>query len=84
MRDLTRGSIPGHLLETTRFIPVTMLFQTATIVIDIVLAPILIFGWLTHRPLGVAGAALASFIAIAIPRSGSRAGTASSCAGSGC
>ena len=43
-----------------------MIVQTATIIINMVLAPILIFGWFTHRPLGVAGAALATFIAIAI------------------
>src|SRR5439155_4159315 len=29
------------------------------------LAPILIFGWVTHHPLGVAGAALATLIAVA-------------------
>ena len=41
-----------------------MVVQTATIVINIVLAPVLIFGWGTGRPLGVAGAALASLLAI--------------------
>lgn len=40
------------------------LIQIATVVMNIVLAPVLIFGWGTGRPLGVAGAALASFIAI--------------------
>ena len=43
-----------------------MVVQTATVVLNMVLAPFLIFGWVTHRPLGVAGAALASFIAVAI------------------
>jgi len=36
------------------------------VLINMVLAPILIFGWFTHHPFGVAGAALASLIAIAI------------------
>jgi putative MATE family efflux protein len=43
-----------------------MVVQTGTIIANIVLAPILIFGWGTGRPLGVAGAALASLIAIAM------------------
>ncbi len=43
-----------------------MVVQTATIIINIVLAPILIFGWLTHHPMGVAGAAVATFVAVAI------------------
>ena len=38
--------------------------QVATVLLNIALAPTLIFGWLTGRPLGVAGAALASLIAI--------------------
>ncbi len=43
-----------------------MVVQTATVVINIVLAPILIFGWGTGTPLGVAGAAIASLVAIVI------------------
>jgi putative MATE family efflux protein len=43
-----------------------MIVQTATIIINIVLAPILIFGWGIGRAYGVAGAALATLIAIAI------------------
>jgi putative MATE family efflux protein len=41
-----------------------MVIQSATIVVNIALAPVLIFGWGTGHPLGVAGAALASFVAV--------------------
>ena len=43
-----------------------MLVQVVTVAINIVLAPILIFGWGTGRPFGVAGAAIASLVAIAV------------------
>jgi MATE family, multidrug efflux pump len=42
-----------------------MVVQTGTVILNMVLAPFLIFGWVTHHPLGVAGAALATFIAVA-------------------
>lgn len=41
------------------------MIQVATVMLNIVLAPVLTVGWLTGHPLGVTGAALASFIAIA-------------------
>jgi putative MATE family efflux protein len=41
-----------------------MLIQSGTVIVNMVLAPVLIFGWGTGHPLGVAGAALASFVAI--------------------
>lgn len=43
-----------------------MIVQTATVVLNILLAPFLIFGWGTGHPLGVAGAAIASFIAVLV------------------
>src|SRR5262249_4043019 len=41
-----------------------MVVQTATVILNMVLAPILIFGWITHHPLGVAGAAIATFVSV--------------------
>ena len=41
-----------------------MIVQTATVIINIVLAPTLMFGWLGTQPMGVAGAGLASLVAI--------------------
>jgi putative MATE family efflux protein len=43
-----------------------MIVQTGTVILNIVLAPVFIFGWGTGVPLGVAGAALSTFVAIAI------------------
>jgi putative MATE family efflux protein len=43
-----------------------MIVQTATVIINIVLAPIFIFGWGIGHAFGVKGAAIATFIAIAI------------------
>jgi putative MATE family efflux protein len=42
-----------------------MVVQMATVLLNIILAPVLIAGWGTGRPLGVAGAGLASTLAIA-------------------
>lgn len=43
-----------------------MVVSTATVIINMILAPFLIFGWGTGRPLGVAGAAISSLVAVAI------------------
>jgi putative MATE family efflux protein len=43
-----------------------MLIQVVTVAINMGLAPILIFGWGTGVPLGVAGAAIASLVAIVV------------------
>jgi putative MATE family efflux protein len=40
-----------------------LIAQTASVFANMVLAPFLIFGWGTGKPLGVAGAALATFLA---------------------
>ncbi|MEO5579418.1 MAG: MATE family efflux transporter, partial [Gemmatimonadaceae bacterium] len=43
-----------------------MIVSTATVIINMILAPILIFGWGTGRAFGVAGAAMSSLVAIVI------------------
>jgi putative MATE family efflux protein len=43
-----------------------MVVSTATVIINMVLAPFLIFGWGTGRAFGVAGAAMSSLVAIVI------------------
>ncbi|MDB4981090.1 MAG: efflux family protein [Myxococcales bacterium] len=43
-----------------------MIVQSATVLLNVVLAPTLMFGWVTGRPMGVAGTALASFIAVLV------------------
>lgn len=43
-----------------------MLVGSTTVVINMALAPVLIFGWGTGYPMGVAGAAVASLVAIAV------------------
>jgi putative MATE family efflux protein len=43
-----------------------MVVQTTTVILNIVLAPVLMFGWGTGRPMGVAGTALATLIAVIV------------------
>ena len=43
-----------------------MVVSTATVIINMVFAPFLIFGWVTGRAFGVAGAAISSLIAVAV------------------
>lgn len=56
----------GSALRGTGNFRPGMVVQTATVILNIVLAPVLIFGWGTGLELGVAGAALSTLIAIAI------------------
>lgn len=51
-------------LRGTGIVKPTMIAQVITVVLNIILAPILIVGWGTGYPMGVAGAGLASTIAI--------------------
>ena len=58
--------VMGAALRGTGNFKPGMIVQTATVIMNIVLAPALMFGWTTGRPMGVAGAGLASFIAIIV------------------
>jgi putative MATE family efflux protein len=56
----------GAALRGSGVIKPTVGIQILTVILNIMLAPVLILGWGTGRPLGVQGAALATFIAIAV------------------
>jgi putative MATE family efflux protein len=58
-------ALAAALRGTGNFKP-GMIVQTSTIIINIVLAPFLIFGWGTGRPLGVAGAAIATLVSVIV------------------
>ena len=58
-------SMAAALRGTGNFKP-GMIVQTATVFINMALAPVLIFGWGPAPRMGVAGAALATFIAVAV------------------
>lgn len=54
----------GSALRGTGIAKPTMVVQIVSVVINAALAPILIAGWFTGHPLGVAGAGLASTLAV--------------------
>ncbi|MGE3275156.1 MAG: MATE family efflux transporter [Vicinamibacterales bacterium] len=43
-----------------------MIVQSGSVVLNMILSPILIFGWGTGRPMGVAGASLGTFLSIVV------------------
>jgi putative MATE family efflux protein len=53
-------------LRGTGIVKPTMVVQMVTVLLNVILAPVLIAGWGTRRPLGVAGAGLASTLSIAL------------------
>ena len=58
--------VMGSALRGTGIVQPTIIVQVLTVILNAVLAPILIAGWLTGYPLGVAGAGLASSLAVAV------------------
>src|SRR5437899_12599142 len=56
----------GSALRGTGIVKPTMIVQMLTVVLNAILAPVLIAGWGTGIALGVAGAGLASTIAIGV------------------
>lgn len=56
----------GAALRGTGNFKPGMIVQTGTVVLNMALAPVLIFGWLGAPSLGVAGAALATLVAIVV------------------
>lgn len=56
----------GSALRATGNFKPGMVVSTATVVLNMVLAPFLIFGWGTGYAFGVAGAAVSSLIAVAV------------------
>ncbi|MDP9263945.1 MAG: MATE family efflux transporter, partial [Acidobacteriota bacterium] len=56
----------GSALRGAGVVKPTVAISVLTVILNMVLNPILIFGWGTGHPLGVAGAAIGSLIAIAV------------------
>src|SRR5262249_8498969 len=56
----------GSGLRGTGIVKPSVIIQVGTVTLNMVLAPILIFGWGVGRPLGFGGAALASLVSIAV------------------
>jgi putative MATE family efflux protein len=63
--QFTIAATAAGLRGTGNFAP-GMVIQTLTVLLNMVLAPVLMFGWGTGHPMGVAGTALASFLALAL------------------
>jgi putative MATE family efflux protein len=56
----------GSALRGTGIVQPAMLVQVLTVILNAVLAPVLIAGWGTGYPMGVAGAGLASSLSLAV------------------
>ena len=60
------GAALGSALRATGVVAAPMVIQSLTVIVNIILAPILIAGWLTGHPMGAMGAGLASSIAAVV------------------
>ena len=58
--------VMGSALRGTGIVQPTMVVQVLTVILNAILAPVLIAGWGTGYPMGVAGAGLASSISLAV------------------
>ena len=56
----------GSAMRATGNFKPTMVVGTVTVIINMILAPVLMFGWGTGKPLGVAGTAISTFVAIIV------------------
>jgi putative MATE family efflux protein len=56
----------GAALRGTGNFKPGMIVATTTVILNMLLAPFLIFGWVIGTPLGVAGAAQSTFVAVAV------------------
>jgi putative MATE family efflux protein len=56
----------GSALRGTGIVKPTMMVQMITVLVNAILAPVLIAGWGTKHPLGVAGAGLATSMSVAL------------------
>ena len=56
----------GSALRGTGIVKPSMIVQVLTVVLNAILAPVLIAGWGTGHPMGVAGAGLASSLSLAV------------------
>ena len=56
----------GSALRGTGIVNPTIVVQVATVVLNAILSPIMIAGWITGRPLGLLGAGLSTSISVAV------------------
>jgi putative MATE family efflux protein len=60
------GAALGSALRASGVVGAPMMIQSATVLVNAILAPVLIAGWLSGHAMGVAGAGLASSIAASV------------------